>query len=88
MLFRQLFDPKLAQYAYLIGCQKTGVALIIDPERDIDRYVKIASEEGLRIVAATETGARLAGPVGGAGGTAVAWPRRAAIVPFMRAEIL
>jgi len=55
MFFRQIFDPELAQYAYLIGCQATGEALVIDPERDIDRYVEIASEEGLRIVAATET---------------------------------
>jgi hydroxyacylglutathione hydrolase len=55
MFFRQVGDPDLAQYAYLIGCQRTGEALIIDPERDIDRYVEIASQEGLRIVAATET---------------------------------
>lgn len=55
MFYRQIFDPGLAQYAYLIGCQSTGEALIIDPERDIDRYVDIAAEEGLRIVAATET---------------------------------
>lgn len=55
MFFRQIFDPELAQYAYVLGCQRTGEALVIDPERDIDRYVRIASEEGLRIVAATET---------------------------------
>lgn len=55
MLFRQIFDPKLAQYAYLIGCQQTGEALIIDPERDVDRYLSIAAAEGLEIVAATET---------------------------------
>ena len=55
MFFRQIFDPELAQYAYVIGCQRTGEAIVIDPERDIDRYVEIASEEGLRIVAATET---------------------------------
>ncbi|MCB1056418.1 MAG: MBL fold metallo-hydrolase [Acidobacteria bacterium] len=55
MLFRQIFDPKLAQYAYLIGCQQTGEALIIDPERDVDRYLAIAAAEGLEIVAATET---------------------------------
>ena len=55
MFFRQIFDPELAQYAYILGCQRTGEALVIDPERDIDRYVEIASEEGLRIVAATET---------------------------------
>ncbi|MDH3269808.1 MAG: MBL fold metallo-hydrolase [Gemmatimonadota bacterium] len=55
MFFRQIFDPELAQYAYIIGCQRTGEALVIDPERDIDRYVEIAAEESLRIVAATET---------------------------------
>lgn len=55
MFLRQIFDPELAQYAYLIGCQRTGEALVIDPERDIDRYVEIAAAEGLRIVAATET---------------------------------
>jgi hydroxyacylglutathione hydrolase len=55
MLLRQIFDPKLAQYAYLIGCQRSGEALIIDPERDIDRYVEIARKEGLRITAIAET---------------------------------
>lgn len=55
MLLRQISDPFLAQYAYLVGCQKTGEALIIDPERDIDRYRAIASENGLRITAVTET---------------------------------
>ncbi|MEL7171207.1 MAG: MBL fold metallo-hydrolase, partial [Bacteroidota bacterium] len=55
MLFRQVFDPKLAQYAYLVGCQKSGEALLIDPERDIDRYIDAAEVEGLRIVAVAET---------------------------------
>lgn len=55
MLFRQIFDPKLAQYAYLVGCQQTGEALIIDPERDIDRYVDLAESDGLRIIAVAET---------------------------------
>ncbi|MDX1440694.1 MAG: MBL fold metallo-hydrolase [Rubricoccaceae bacterium] len=55
MLFRQIFDPHLAQYAYLIGCQRTKEALIIDPQRDIDRYIDAAKEEGLRITAVAET---------------------------------
>jgi hydroxyacylglutathione hydrolase len=55
MLFRQIFDEKLAQYAYLIGCQKTGEAIIVDPERDIDQYLELAEEEGVEIVAVTET---------------------------------
>ena len=55
MLFRQINDPKLAQYAYLVGCQKTKEALVIDPERDIDRYLAIAAEEGLTITHVAET---------------------------------
>ncbi len=55
MLFRQIFDEKLAQYAYLVGCQQTGEALLIDPERDVDRYIELAEREELRIVAVTET---------------------------------
>ncbi|MEM1177752.1 MAG: MBL fold metallo-hydrolase [Acidobacteriota bacterium] len=55
MWLRQIFDPKLAQYAYLIGCQRTGDALIIDPQRDVDRYIDIAGREGLRLTAVAET---------------------------------
>lgn len=55
MLFRQFFEPKLAQYAYLVGCQKSGEALLIDPLRDIDQYVAAAEAEGLRITAVAET---------------------------------
>lgn len=55
MLFRQIVDEKLAQYAYLVGCQRTGEALLIDPERDVDRYLQMAGREGLRVTAVTET---------------------------------
>ena len=55
MLLRQYHDPKLAQYAYLVGCQATGEALLIDPERDIDRYDALAAAEGLTITAVAET---------------------------------
>jgi hydroxyacylglutathione hydrolase len=55
MLFRQINDSKLAQYAYLIGCQRTGEAIVFDPERDVDQYIAAAAREGLRIVAVAET---------------------------------
>ncbi|HTU98914.1 MAG TPA: MBL fold metallo-hydrolase [Luteitalea sp.] len=55
MFFRQITDPALSQYAYLIGCQRTGEALLVDPERDIDRYDRIAADEGLRITTVAET---------------------------------
>ena len=55
MFLRQIDDPGLAQYAYLVGCPKTGEALIIDPERDIDRYRVLAEAGDLRITAVAET---------------------------------
>lgn len=55
MFFKQIFEEKLAQYAYLIGCQASGEAIVIDPMRDIDQYEKIAEEEGLKIVAVADT---------------------------------
>lgn len=55
MLLRQVFDSYLAQYSYLIGCQRSGEALVIDPERDIDRYRELAAANGLRITAVAET---------------------------------
>ena len=55
MFLRQLSDDRLATFTYLIGCQKVGQAIVIDPQRDIDRYERLAAANGLRIVAAAET---------------------------------
>ncbi len=55
MFFRQIPDERLAQYAYLIACQQTGEAVVIDPERDVDRYIDAAAFHGYEIVAVTET---------------------------------
>lgn len=55
MFFRMLYDDKLAQAAYVIGCQRTGEAVVIDPQRDVDRYINLAEKEELKITAVTET---------------------------------
>jgi hydroxyacylglutathione hydrolase len=55
MLVRQIPDTKLAQFAYLIGCPRSGEAIVIDPERDVDRYLELASRLRLRLVAAADT---------------------------------
>lgn len=55
MLFRSFFDEKLAQYTYLVGCQRTGEAVVIDPARHVEDVVAAAKKEGLHITAATET---------------------------------
>ena len=55
MFLRQITDSSLAQNAYLVGCQRSGEAIVIDPERDLDRYFDLAKENGLRITAVAET---------------------------------
>lgn len=55
MLLKYFYDKPLAQAAYMIGCQATGEAIVIDPARDVTPYLKAADEEGLRITQVTET---------------------------------
>lgn len=55
MLLRYFFDPKLAHASYMVACQATGEAIIIDPGRNIEPYLKAAAAEGVEIVAAAET---------------------------------
>src|SRR5690606_4909958 len=55
MLVRRFYDDRLAQASYLVGCQRTGEAIVIDPPRDIAEIVAAARGEGLRITRVTET---------------------------------
>ncbi len=55
MLVRRFYDDRLAQAAYLIGCQQTGEAIVIDPPRDIAPLLEAAAVEGMRITRVTET---------------------------------
>jgi hydroxyacylglutathione hydrolase len=55
MFLRMIYDEKLAQASYLIGCQQSGEAIVIDPLRDVDQYIDLASTNDLRIIASTET---------------------------------
>ena len=55
MILRQIEDKDISQYSYLVGCQKTKEAIIIDPERDVEKYFDLAKKEGLEIVAAADT---------------------------------
>jgi hydroxyacylglutathione hydrolase len=55
MLFRRFYDDQLAQASYLIGCQATGDALVVDPNRHLEPYLRGAEAEGLRITHVTET---------------------------------
>ncbi len=55
MLFRQFYEPYLAQYSYMVACPATGEAMIVDPLRDIDRYLQAAEVHRMRITHVTET---------------------------------
>ncbi|KJD52221.1 Zn-dependent hydrolase, partial [Bacillus amyloliquefaciens] len=55
MLLRYFYDEKLAHASYLVGCQKTGEAIVIDPGRNLKPYLQAAEDEGLNITAAAET---------------------------------
>ena len=55
MLLRYIYDQNLAQASYFVGCQETNEAIVVDPVRDIDPYMKIAQAEEMQIVSVTET---------------------------------
>lgn len=55
MFLRRLYDERLAQASYLLGCERSGEALVVDPDRDAEQYVEMARREGLRIAHVTET---------------------------------
>ncbi|EPE63203.1 metallo-beta-lactamase superfamily protein [Exiguobacterium sp. S17] len=55
MLLRYFYDQKLAQASYMVGCQMTGEAVVIDPARNITPYLQEAEKEGMTIVATAET---------------------------------
>lgn len=55
MILKHFYDDKLAQASYLLGCAATGEALIVDPNRDVETYVRAAADAGLRITHVTET---------------------------------
>ena len=55
MFFQHVYDKSLAQASYFIGCQKAGIAIVIDPKRDIDTYLEIAKQNNMKITHVTET---------------------------------
>src|SRR5690242_19802945 len=56
MIFRQLFEPGSSTYTYLLGCDKTGAALLIDPVLDTtERDLDVIQELGLTLACTLET---------------------------------
>lgn len=55
MLLRYFYDEKLAHASYMVGCQRKGEAVIVDPMRNIEPYIQVAEKENMKIVGALET---------------------------------
>lgn len=55
MFYQMVYEKGLAQASYVIGCQKSGTAIVIDPKRDVDTYLEIAEREKLTITHIAET---------------------------------
>jgi hydroxyacylglutathione hydrolase len=53
MYFEQFFLGCLAHASYMLGSQ--GEAIVVDPQRDVDLYLKAAEERGLKIRHVFET---------------------------------
>ena len=55
MIVKRFFEALIAQNSYMIGCAAAGEAIVIDPNRDVQRYIDAAENANLRITYVTET---------------------------------
>lgn len=49
MILHQFYLPCLAHASYIIGDEQTRTAAVVDPQRDIGRYLQYAAEHNLQI---------------------------------------
>lgn len=54
MFFQRLKTPGLGHNSYVLGCGE-GLAVVIDPRRDVDEYLRLARENELTITYILET---------------------------------
>jgi hydroxyacylglutathione hydrolase len=55
MLLRRLYEDMLSQASYIIACDETRHAIVVDPNRDVDKYLALAKADKLTITHVTET---------------------------------
>ena len=55
MLFRQVIHEDLACGSYLVGDERAGVAVVVDPQWDIGPYLRLSRLHGVRIEHVLET---------------------------------
>ncbi len=49
MILEQFYLGCLAHASYLIGDERSRLAAVVDPQRDVEQYITFAAEHGLRI---------------------------------------
>jgi len=55
MIIKQIAIGYMDNFSYLIGCESTRQALVIDPGSDVDQIVSVAEKEDLQIVTIVNT---------------------------------
>lgn len=56
MIFRQLFEPETCTYTYLLGCEHTRRAVLIDPvASEVDAYTALLAGLALQLIYTMET---------------------------------
>ncbi|HJS20206.1 MAG TPA: MBL fold metallo-hydrolase [Anaerolineales bacterium] len=55
MYTQQFFIEGLACASYLVGCEVRGVAAIVDPDLDVEKYLEAAGSQGMKITHIIET---------------------------------
>ncbi|MBK8139204.1 MAG: MBL fold metallo-hydrolase [Chloroflexi bacterium] len=55
MYIEQFFIDGLGCASYLVGCEGAGIAAVVDPDRDVQKYVDAASARGMKITHIIET---------------------------------
>src|ERR1041385_1132887 len=55
MLLRRLYEDMLSQASYIIACDETRRAIVVDPNRHVDKFLAVAKADKLKITHVTET---------------------------------
>ena len=55
MFVQQFFVDGLGCASYLVGCEAKGIAAVVDPDRDVKKYIEAAQARGLQITHIIET---------------------------------
>ncbi len=49
MIFQQYYLDSLSQASYLIGDEESHLAVVVDPQRDIDHYLEVLANDRLQL---------------------------------------